>query len=62
MTIVDDGGSQAIAHGEADVAEAALAAPAAATDQPTVTKNEATIFPVPVFGKPTDFDAAAPRP
>ena len=50
VTITDNGGAQIIAHAEADIADAALAAPAAL--QPVVNIVESSIFPVPTFGTP----------
>ena len=48
VTATDTGGSTTIAHSEADVADAALAAPA----QTAIATTESPIFPVPVFGAP----------
>ncbi len=49
VTIHDEGGSEAIAHGEADVADARLAP---SQLQPIVVTTESPIFPVPEFGAP----------
>jgi hypothetical protein len=54
ITVTDLGGAVAILHGHAHVADAALTA---APVQPTVNATEATIFPVPVFGKPATLGA-----
>ena len=48
VTATDTGGSTTIAHSEADVADATLAAPA----QTAISTTESPIFPVPVFGAP----------
>lgn len=48
--IVDRDGSEAIAHGEADVADAPLSS--AGLIQPAIVTIESPVYPVPVFGAP----------
>ncbi len=50
VTIKDTGGSATVANGEADVADAPLTT--TGITQPTVTTDEAVIYPIPEFGTP----------
>jgi hypothetical protein len=58
ITVVatDDGGSTAVAHSEADIADAVLSPMA---PQPPVSLAEAPLFPVPVFAPPAFSGAIA---
>jgi hypothetical protein len=56
VTVTDLGGSTTIISGSAFIADAALTASAT---QPTVNTTEASIFPVPEFGKPVSLGPLA---